>query len=175
MNPPPWQRLMQMALLDFERTPGRYPVALREPRPLFEHIDSVILLASERPVAGLQATPAAEHALRRAARHFVRTVMLRPGADAFTVLGLAPGFEPAQLRVHHRLMIRLTHPDFGAAGEIWPADAATRVNRARDLLSSAPAQGRHGLISAATTPTAAAAASALPLFGRLRRSSHPNR
>ncbi|MBL0918880.1 MAG: hypothetical protein IBJ14_09260 [Hydrogenophaga sp.] len=135
MNPPPWRHL-QPALLDFERAPGRYPVALREPRPLFEHIDSVILLASARPVAGLQVTPAAEQALRRAARYFVRTVMLRPGADPFTLLGLSPGFEPTQLREHYRLMIRLTHPDFSAEGERWPADAATRVNLAKDQLSS---------------------------------------
>lgn len=137
MTPPPWSRL-QPALLDFERAPGRYPVALREPRPLFVHIDSVILLASERPVAGLQATPATEQALRRAARYFVRTVMLRPGVDPFTLLGLRPGFKPAQLRKHYRLMIRLTHPDFSAHGDRWPADAATRINLARDRLCAPP-------------------------------------
>jgi hypothetical protein len=135
MTPSQWRRL-QPALLDFACAPGRYPVALREPGPLFAHIHSVILLASERPVVGLQGTPATEQALRRAARYFVRTVMLRPGADAFTLLGLRPGFEPAQLREHHRLMIRLTHPDFSAKGERWPADAAARVNLARARLSS---------------------------------------
>lgn len=132
---PDWTRLLP-TLLDFERSPGRYPVRLREPRPLFECIGSVMQLAGGRPSHGLPATPWNEAELRRAARYFVRTVMLRPGADPFTLLGLTPDFEPAQLREHHRLMIRLTHPDFGAAGGHWPADAATRVNRARDLLSS---------------------------------------
>lgn len=136
MTPPPnWGRLLP-ALLDFERSPGRFPVALREPRPLFEHIGSVMLLAAGRPVAGLPAVPAIGPELRRAARFFVRTVMLRPGSDAFTLLGLKADFEPAQLREHYRLMIRLTHPDFEAAGERWPADAATRINLAHDLLSS---------------------------------------
>lgn len=135
MAPPDWSRLLS-TLLDFERAPGRYRVVLREPRPLFERISSVMLLATGRPVEGLPAAPANALELRRAARFFVRTVMLRPGSDPFTLLGLKPGFEPAQLREHYRLMIRLTHPDFEAASEGWPADAATRVNMAKDLLSS---------------------------------------
>lgn len=143
MTPPPnWGRLLP-ALLDFERSPGRFPVALREPRPLFEHIGSVMLLAAGRPVPGLPVVPAIGPELRRAARFFVRTVMLRPGSDPFTLLGLKVDFEPAQLREHYRLMIRLTHPDFEAAGERWPADAATRINLAHDLLSS-PQQRANG-------------------------------
>jgi len=138
---PDWNRLLP-TLLDFERSPGRYPVRLREPRPLFDGVGSVMLLASGRAVQGLPATPWNEAELRRAARYFVRTVMLRPGADPFTLLGLTPDFEPAQLREHYRLMIRLTHPDFIAAGGHWPADAATRVNRAKELLSS-PQQRAH--------------------------------
>ena len=92
--------------------------------------------ATGRPVAGLPATATNGFELHRAARFFVRTVMLRPGSDPFTLLGLPPDFEPTQLREHYRLMIRLTHPDFCATGEGWPADAATRVNLAHDLLSS---------------------------------------
>ncbi|WP_332742443.1 J domain-containing protein [Hydrogenophaga sp.] len=156
MTPPNWSRLMP-ALLDFERAPGRYRVALREPRPLFEHIASVMLLAAGRPVAGLPATPTIGPELHRAARFFVRTVMLRPGSDPFTLLGLRPGFEPAQLRHHYRLMIRLTHPDFEVAGERWPADAATRINLAHDLLSSAQ-QRADGTLS----PTALAGGSMRP-------------
>ncbi|MCW5668996.1 MAG: J domain-containing protein [Hydrogenophaga sp.] len=134
MTPPDGRRLLP-ALLAFERAPGRYPVARREPRPLFAHIDSVMRLAAGRVVEGLPADASSNLDLRRAARFFVRTVMLRPGADPYTVLGLTPAFEPAQLREHHRLMIRLTHPDFEAAGERWPAGAAARVNLAKDLLS----------------------------------------
>ncbi len=134
MTPPNWSRLLP-ALLDFERSPGRFPVALREPRPLFEHIDSVMLIAAGRPLDGWPAAAGSRIELHRAARFFVRTVMLRPGSDPLTLLGLKAGFEPAQLREHYRLMIRLTHPDFEVAGDRWPADAATRVNLAHDLLS----------------------------------------
>ena len=135
MTQPDWGRLLP-TLRNFERTPGLYRVVLREPRPLFEHIGSVMLLATGRPVEGLPAAPEQGKELRRAARFFVRTVMLRPGSDPYTLLGLPPEFESAQLREHYRLMIRLTHPDFGATAEGWPADAATRVNLAHDLLSS---------------------------------------
>jgi len=138
MTPAQWRQLAA-ALLAFERLPGRYAVALREPLPLFVHSGSVLRLAAGRPAAGMPAAWPDERALRRAARYFVRTVMLRPGADPFTLLGLRPGFEPAQLREHHRLMIRLTHPDLAVAAEAWPADAASRVNLARDRLSAARA------------------------------------
>jgi hypothetical protein len=134
MTQPNWSRLLP-ALLDFERSPGRFPVALREPRPRFEHTGSVMLLAAGRPVGGLSAAAVKGLELHRAARFFVRTVMLRPGSDPLTVLGLKAGFEPEQLRAHYRLMIRLTHPDFQVAGGRWPADAATRVNLAYDILS----------------------------------------
>ena len=81
-----------LALLQFQRSPGRFPIALREPRPLFRHIDRVVLLAAGRPVPGLPAAPALEPQLRKAARYFVRTVMLRPGDDPHPLLGLQPGF-----------------------------------------------------------------------------------
>lgn len=125
------------ALLDFQARPGRYAVALREPRVLFERITEVLALASGRSVEGLPADPQAVDALRDAARFFVRTALLRPGADHFTLLGLSPVFDPATLREHYRMLIRMTHPDFAsAAGVAWPADAATRINLANDVLSS---------------------------------------
>ena len=91
---PDWNRLLP-TLLDFERSPGRYPVRLREPRPLFDGVGSVMLLASGRAVQGLPATPWNEAELRRAARYFVRTVMLtqrrRPLHPAGPDTGLRAG------------------------------------------------------------------------------------
>jgi hypothetical protein len=125
------------ALLDFQERPGRHAVALREPRVLFERVSEVLALASGRSVEGLPADPQVVDALREAARFFVRTALLRPGADHFSLLGLTPGFDPAILREHYRMLIRMTHPDFAsAAGVAWPADAATRINLANDVLSS---------------------------------------
>lgn len=134
-----WSAL-RAALLDFERAPGRHAVARREPRPLFEHTRTVLQLAAGRKLPALEALALgadAEAALRQAARYFVRTVLLRPGADHFAVLGLVPDCDAAAVREHYRLMIRMTHPDFAASGEAWPADAAARINLANYRLSTA--------------------------------------
>ena len=126
------------ALLDFERMPGRYRLALREPSLLFEQTHAVMLLAAGRQVKGM--APLGEgneaEAAQKAARYFVRMVLLRAGSDHYTLLGLKPNFEPETLRDHYRLMIHLTHPDFSTPGEEWPADAASRINMANDVLAS---------------------------------------
>lgn len=50
-------------------------------------------------------------------------------AQAYAVLGLAPGATPAQVRDAHRRLIRANHPDRG--GSTW---IAAQLNQARDLL-----------------------------------------
>lgn len=134
-NPLPYR--VQEALLDFEQRPGRYAVARREPALLFEQVGTVLQLASDRTVDGLSSGSEAQALeTRRAARYFVRTVMLRPGTDHYTLLGLTSASPPVMLRDHYRMMIRLAHPDFATADEDWPADAASRINFANDVLCS---------------------------------------
>ena len=122
-------------LIAFHEGPGRYPVASGEPRLLFARVREVMSLAADRagPVS-TDATPPVD--VRRAARFFVRTAMLRPGGSHYDVLGLTRGEDLSALREHYRLLIRMTHPDFSGDGEPWPDDAAARVNRAYDILSS---------------------------------------
>jgi hypothetical protein len=50
-------------------------------------------------------------------------------AEAWQVLGLAPGATEAQVRAAHRRLMRVSHPDAG--GSDW---LATRINQARDTL-----------------------------------------
>lgn len=159
-NPVPGSVLA--ALLDFEQKPGRYPVARREPAVLFDRVGTVLRLASDRAVDG----PAPGGAVstqraRQAARFFVRTVMLRPGADHHTLLGLTPGSAPELQRDHYRMMIRLAHPDFASADGAWPADAASRINIANDVLSSRLLRQRYDA-TLAPEPTARAPIQALP-------------
>lgn len=144
-------------LLDFERAPGRFPLARREPALLFEQTHTVLLLASGRAVEGLDAlADAAQEQARRAARFFVRVALLRLGADPYTLLGLGRTADADTVRAHYRMMIRLTHPDFSGGDSEWPADAATRINLANDLLSS-PSQ-RADLDSALAKAEASASA-----------------
>lgn len=56
-----------------------------------------------------------------------RSAMSR--AEAYQVLGLAPGASEAEIRAAHRRLMRAAHPDAG--GSDW---LATRVNQARDVL-----------------------------------------
>jgi DnaJ domain len=58
-------------------------------------------------------------------------------AEAYQVLGLAPGASPAEIRAAHRRLMRAAHPDAG--GSDW---LAARLNQARDVLLGRP--GRRG-------------------------------
>ncbi|MBT9550782.1 MAG: J domain-containing protein [Hydrogenophaga sp.] len=150
------------ALLDFERAPGRYPVARREPALLFDGVGTVLRLATDRAVDGLDSGGSVSALrARQAARFFVRNVMLRPGADHYTLLGLTPDSAPELQRAHYRMMIRLAHPDFASADETWPADAASRINFANDVLSS-PVQRLRYNATLAPEPTPSAPLKAIP-------------
>lgn len=122
-------------LLRFEQMPGRFALVLHEPPAVFENVRGVLALAAGRGVAHWEPEPGQAAAAQRAARFFVRTAMLRPDADHYTLLGLARDFEPGTLREHYRLMMGLTHPDKLNPAEGWPADAAARINRAKNVLS----------------------------------------
>lgn len=125
-------------LLEVQRQPGLHALAARQPAALFDGMRQVLQWAAGRQLDVMASTLARTEAdLQHAAMWLVRQTCLRPGADALTVLGLAPGFTRASLREHYRLLIRLMHPDFMAAhqGETpWPDDAAQRINTANDTL-----------------------------------------
>ncbi|MBG9389050.1 J domain-containing protein [Caenimonas aquaedulcis] len=139
MRPDPSARLdaIRTALLDYHRSPGKYSLARRQPSLLYAAIHDVLQLAAGRSPASAAAAPPALP-LRQAACFFVRCAMLYPDADHYTLLGLEHDASPEQVKDHYRLMMRLTHPDFASdvGGAAWPHDAATRVNRAYEVLSS---------------------------------------
>lgn len=144
------------ALLDYHHSPGRYPAALREPRVLFDNTLPLLMLAADRQVElpGGQSPP---EAVRQAARYFVRTAMLRSANDHYTLMGVKPETDTPTLREHYRLLIRLTHPDFSNKAEGWPADAAARVNRAHDVLTSSVKRAEYDAQQAQATPPVFAA------------------
>jgi hypothetical protein len=136
------RRAVERALLEFHRSPGKYPLMRRQPSVLFASVKDVLQIAAGRPPDGDNGTaPAA--AVQKAACFFVRSALLYPDADHYALLGLDAGTEAAAIKDRYRQMMRLMHPDFTDAlgGANWPADAATRVNQAYGVLSS-PARRR---------------------------------
>jgi hypothetical protein len=74
-----------------------------------------------------------------AARFFIEQQVLAREfeADPWRQLGLAEGADEATLKIHHRLLVRLVHPD---RSDDWAEAYADRVNRAwRQLRGRAPA------------------------------------
>ena len=137
IDPPLGMDALSEALFDFQASPGRFSIALKEPRILFEQAHAVLCLAAGRQSSN-SSTNAHEHTkFQQAARFFVRHALLRPGTDHYTLLGLPPDAEDSTVREHYRLLIRLTHPDFVSSTDTWPANAAARVNLAYDVLSNA--------------------------------------
>ncbi|RYF13491.1 MAG: hypothetical protein EOO30_21135, partial [Comamonadaceae bacterium] len=129
------EETVRRALLDYYEAPGKHRLQLRQPAILFSSVPVVLQLAARSATGGRR-----EAQVREAASFFIRAAMLYPGADHYALFGLESRKEPVDLKERYRLVMRLIHPDFAVAGE-WPADAAIRVNRAYDVLSS-PMQRR---------------------------------
>jgi hypothetical protein len=148
---------IERALLDFHRSPGKYALVRRQPSLLFASVKDVLQIASGRaPDADDTAAP--EPAVQQAACFFIRSALLYPDADHYALLGLDLDAEPGTVKDRYRQMMRLMHPDFADAlsGADWPADAATRVNQAYDVLSSP--ERRHAYDEARKPPAPAPAA-----------------
>ncbi|MDP3673073.1 MAG: J domain-containing protein [Telluria sp.] len=153
MNPAPTLQLLHAALLDYQRHPGRHAVVRKEPALLFAFVSNILQIAAGR------ADGEHNEELRRAACTFVRSALIYPDADHYAVLGLGRGCDPATVKEHYRLMMRLMHPDFAAAsGTAWPADAATRLNLAYQVLASPAKRAQYDaqLSPASLQPTAKA-------------------
>jgi hypothetical protein len=126
---------LRAALLDYCHSPGKYQVGLRQPQLLFAELREILQVAVGREEHAAAKGKEDSASLRDAARFFVRTALLYPGADHYALLGLDRKAESSDLKDRYRLMM---HPDFAGPGAgAWPADAAVRVNRAYDVLSSA--------------------------------------
>jgi hypothetical protein len=128
---------IELLLLEFQRTPGKFSPAGKQPRLLFSSIKEVLQLAGGRvPSSGAERVPLP--AARQAARFFIRSALLYPDADHYSLLGLDHDVDEAGLKERYRQMMRLMHPDFSGSGTSvhWPEDAASRLNRAYEVLSS---------------------------------------
>lgn len=122
------------------RTPLAYQNRLTLAAPLPKDMDRLLKLASgsqEVLDIALISTGAQPQELRAAAWFCVQQWCFARGANSYRVLGLEPGASLTQAKMHHRLLMRLLHPDRAAGRETWTEGYAARVNQAWTLLSRA--------------------------------------
>ena len=115
---------------------------------------ALIQLAAGRPVDALGGEREQDRTrpgmLREAATRFVSGIMLGPSSDHFTTLGVSPEADASVIRDNFRRLMALVHPDAQPVG--FPADAASRVNRAYAVLSEPGSRAAYAARELGLTP-----------------------
>ena len=120
------------------RTPLAYQDRLTLVEPLPEGMERLLKVANGSQEAldlAVIETGARPQELCEAARFCIQQWCFARGASGYRVLGLEPGASLTQAKDHHRLLMRLLHPDRAAGRETWTEGYAARVNQAWTLLS----------------------------------------
>lgn len=153
--------------LAFHRAPASHVDLLHGIAPLPESMGVLLRLAagtSPADVSPAIVPLASSNDLRTAALFFIEQVLFRHDANYFRVLGVNPGASLEQIKEHHRLLMRLFHPDrenqLVDAGSEWKEAYATRANLAYNTLRDADSRGRYlaGMKSPPSRPVNAATA-----------------
>jgi hypothetical protein len=126
--------------LAVHRAPARHPELLRGDAPLPPRVSILLRLAGGTLLQELDpalASLAPEHELRKAALFFTEHVLFQRDATHYRVLGLNPGTTLEQIKEHHRLLMRLFHPDRESQLGGHREHYATRANLAYNTLRDA--------------------------------------
>lgn len=129
--------IFELALACY-RNPLAHQGRLALATPLPAGMDRLLWLANGSPEileAAVRQTGAKTEELREAARFLVQQLCFARGATHYRALGLEPDATPEQIKEHHRLLIRLFHPDRGIGRANWTDHYASRVNEAWTALS----------------------------------------
>ena len=136
-----------MDCVDFALACYRRPLAYQDQlalaAPLPEGMGRLLWLANgstEALDAAALHTKAQPQELRDAARFCIQQLCFARGAGPHRLLGLEPGATPERIKEHHRLLMRLFHPDRAAGRETWTESYASRVNEAWTALSQLSSQ-----------------------------------
>lgn len=132
--------------LAFYRTPLHYPELRRGQGELPEGMTLLLRVAGE----GIRSTGlderlrgASAEKVRQAALFFIEQVCLSPQANHYRVLGLEVGAGERQIKEHHRLLMRLFHPDRQGVREDWTDTYAARINQAYHVLRRPALRGAY--------------------------------
>lgn len=120
--------------LDFHRAPTRHADLLHGRDPLPPGLGFLLKLAGGSEPDPECMALASPDELQAAALFFIEQVLFRHDSDHYRVLGVAPGASPEQIKEHHRMLMRVFHPDRENRADDWKDAFATRINLAYTAL-----------------------------------------
>ena len=134
--------IVELALA-FHRAPTQHADLLHGRAPLPPGVDTLLKLAGGSEPDPDCAALAHPDELRAAALFFIEQVLFRHDANHYRVLGLEPGASPEQVKEHHRLLMRVFHPDRENRADDWKDAFATHINLAYTSLRDPEARRRY--------------------------------
>lgn len=137
--------IVELALAVY-RQPARHAELLRGNGALPPGLAVLLRLAGGTEAQELDyrlAALAPESELRKASLFFVEEVLFQREASHYRVLGLNQDAAPELIREHHRLLMRLFHPDRSTQSDERREHFATRANLAYNTLRDAELRARY--------------------------------
>lgn len=137
--------------LAFYRKPTGFPDLIRGRAKLPDQLSGLLKLAALDPdCPGSVSEPgggSTSGELRSAALYFIDQVLFRHDANHYRLLGLNPGASFEKIKEHHRLLMRLFHPDRenaqGCHDGICRGSYASRLNQAYGVLRDQAARSQY--------------------------------
>lgn len=166
MNPLAAEDAVAVALA-FYQAPARHHDLLHGHAPLPAGVDGLLRLAGGAAPGEAGAAPHPGE-LAAAARFFVEQVLLAHDADHYRLLGVNRDAGIEQIKEHHRLLMRMFHPDRdnGIEPEVKAAHAS-RINLAYNALRQADSRSAYDTQLRQARKPAMAAPVARPAYRRM--------
>jgi hypothetical protein len=136
------------------RLKGQFQEAIRLPEGL-HHLLKIAAGDDSQMAVLSAATGASPSELRVAAIFIVKQVFFSPYADHYRVLGVDPDASLDQIKEHHRLLMRLFHPDRDRQGQSWESAYASRINQSYNVLRNLASRQLYDAAHKPATPTKA--------------------
>jgi hypothetical protein len=117
--------------VEFFREPSRFPELLHGRRRLPPGVTALLQMAAANRVRQSWGNDSEQ---QKAARFFIEHVLMAHTASHYRVLGVDPLASPEEIKEHHRLLMRLFHPDRQSVPDARNDAIATRINQAYTVL-----------------------------------------
>ena len=117
--------------VEFFREPSRFPDLLHGRRRLPHGVTALLQMAAANHMRQSGEAVSGE---QQAARFFIEQVLMAHNASHYRVLGVDPLASREEIKEHHRLLMRLFHPDRQRTPDARNDAIATRINQAYSVL-----------------------------------------